>query len=145
MKEAAGALGDPLGLSVGEQGGDSAVAGKETVAAGTLATMRAAFDGTAGAFAFLMTVLLYMPCVAATAAIWRETGIRWTLFAAAWTTGWGYGAGVVAYQIGTLSAHPMSSIAWIAVVLGILGSVIAVMRHLGQPLSPAATRSLAAS
>ncbi|MBL7017096.1 MAG: ferrous iron transport protein B, partial [Kiritimatiellales bacterium] len=36
--------------------------------------MLSAFDGKTGAFAYLLFVLIYMPCVAAVAAIQRETG-----------------------------------------------------------------------
>jgi ferrous iron transport protein B len=51
------------------------------------------FDGAAGAFAYLLFILLYFPCTAAIAAVYQESGARWTIFVAGWTTGLAYGAG----------------------------------------------------
>jgi ferrous iron transport protein B len=100
--------------------------------------MAARFEGSIGAFAYLLAVLLYMPCLAAMAAIQREAGTSWAIFASAWTTGLGYGAAVVAYQAGTFSRHPDQSAAWIIGVLATAGLVIAVLRWLGtrHPQSP---------
>ena len=77
---------DPLGMSVGETE-DAAVAAEDLeVDAGTFESMRKLFDGKIGAFAYLLFVLLYVPCGAAMAAVYRETTMRWTLFVAFWTT-----------------------------------------------------------
>ncbi len=73
---------------------------------GTFGAMASRFDGQIGAFAYLLAVLLYMPCVSAIAAIYRETGPRWAVFASLWTTGLGYGAAVLAYQAGTFDRDP---------------------------------------
>jgi ferrous iron transport protein B len=99
-------LADPIGLSVGDLSDAGAVAEKNEVDVTTLGAMASLFDGRIGAFAYLLAVLLYMPCVAAMGAIMRETGWRWGGFAAFWTTGLGYGAAVLAYQIGTFAEHP---------------------------------------
>jgi ferrous iron transport protein B len=90
------------------------------------------FDGRIGAFAYLLAVLLYMPCVAAMAAIYRETGAGWTLFASLWTTGLGYGSAVVVYQIGTFARHPGSATAWVAAILALFVGALIVLRHLGN-------------
>ncbi|MCB2100065.1 MAG: ferrous iron transport protein B, partial [Rhodobacterales bacterium] len=125
-------LTDPLGLGVGDTSDPAAVAEEEGVAVGTIGAMASLFDGRVGAFAYLLAVLLYLPCVAAIAAIWRETGTRWTLFAAAWTTGWGYGAAVLVYQLGTYARHPAQSLVWTAVILGVFLGSVARMRVLGR-------------
>lgn len=62
-----------------------------------------------GAFAYLLFILLYFPCVAAIAAVYRETGLMWTIFAGAWTTGLAYMASVLFYQTATMGRHPASS------------------------------------
>jgi ferrous iron transport protein B len=55
------------------------------------------------AYAFLVMVLLYVPCVAVVAAFRRETGSwRWTFFMVAYTTLIGYGGAVLVYQGGKL-------------------------------------------
>ena len=69
------AVTDPLGLEYTRaQRDQEAAAEQQEVAVGTFGAMASRFDGQIGAFAYLLAVLLYMPCVAATAAIWRETG-----------------------------------------------------------------------
>ena len=77
-----------------------------------------------------------MPCAAAIAAVHRELGGRWALFAAAWTTGLAYGAAVAAYQIGTFSRDPASATAWLAVVAVGFGLAVAAMRVVGRSRRP---------
>ncbi|MGH8553336.1 MAG: ferrous iron transport protein B, partial [Methylococcales bacterium] len=81
---------DPLGLNIGDIGDDTRAAAEQDVVVDTYAAMRARFDGQAGAFAYLLFILLYFPCVAATAAVYRETNAGWTLFVVFWTTGLAY-------------------------------------------------------
>jgi ferrous iron transport protein B len=67
------------------------------------------FDGQAGAFAYLLFVLLYFPCVATIGAIRREAGRPWAAFVATWTTLVAYITASSFYQIATYSAHPAAS------------------------------------
>lgn len=127
----AGTLLDPLGVSVGEVGNVQAAAGEQGVATGTFGEMAQRFDGAVGAFAYLLFVLMYFPCAAATGAIYRETNLRWTLFAAAWTTGLAYWSAVLFYQAATFARDPASSAAWVAGLLVALVLVVAGMRFLG--------------
>jgi ferrous iron transport protein B len=117
-----GAFTDPLGLEAVNtrdaetHGVDDAVFG----------AMHARFDGQAGAFAYLLFVLLYFPCVATIAVIRRETGTAWAVFVATWSTAIAYYTATVFYQAATYTAHPHSSLAWIAgltllLAAGILG------------------------
>jgi len=109
LAELSDALLDPLGFgSVGEP--DSAAHGVDDVVFGA---MHARFDGQVGAFAYLLFVLLYFPCVATIAAIRRETGTAWAAFVAAWTTGVAYFTATVYYQAATYVAHPQVSLAWV--------------------------------
>jgi len=103
---------DPLGMN-------DAAAEAEEVSTGTFGAMVERFDGQIGAFAYLLFILLYFPCVAATAAIYRETNMAWAIFIGSWTTGLAYMFSTVFYQLGTFAQHPMSSIAWI---IGLLSS-----------------------
>lgn len=124
---------DPLGLDIGDVSDQAAAAEEQDVGVGTFGAMAQRFDGAVGAFAYLLFVLLYMPCVAATAAVRRETTARWTLFVAGWTTGMAYVVATLFYQIATIEAHPTSSLAWIAACLVLCLVVVGVMRHLGRP------------
>jgi ferrous iron transport protein B len=104
---------DPLGLSVGEVQDPTTAAAEQGIAVGTFGQMSQRFNNTPAAFAYLLFVLMYFPCVAATGAIYRETNLGWTLLAAGWTTGLGYWVASMFYQIATFSQHPGFSIAWI--------------------------------
>jgi ferrous iron transport protein B len=127
----ANAVTDPMGLSIVESPDIEAAARQQGVAVGIFGAMASRFDGRLGAFAYLLAVLLYMPCVAAMAAIYRETGAGWAVFASLWTTGLGYGAAVLTYQSGTFAAHPGSSGAWIGAVVAAFVAVLAALYYVG--------------
>ncbi|MCX7096436.1 MAG: Fe(2+) transporter permease subunit FeoB [Methylococcales bacterium] len=105
---------DPLGLNIGRVDDLAAAANDQAVKTDTFSAMQHSFDGKAGAFAYLLFILLYAPCVAATAAIYRETNAGWTVFVVFWTTGIAYMAATVFYQVMTFSQHPAYSLAWIS-------------------------------
>jgi ferrous iron transport protein B len=90
---------DPLGFrtSLGEVETIESAAQAQEVHVGTFGAMVGRFDSRIGAFAYLLFVLLYAPCVAATAAIYRETNLGWTLFVALWSTGIAYLAAALFY------------------------------------------------
>jgi ferrous iron transport protein B len=130
LADALGSWADPLGLGVGEVVSDQAAAAEELeVTGGTFGAMAERFDGAAGAFAYLLFILLYFPCVAAIAAIYRETTPGWTVFTALWTTGLGYMIATIVYQAAVFTRHPGYSLAWIAGMLAIFTFVVLVMRY----------------
>lgn len=114
------ALLDPLGLSVVEEH-DAAAHGVNDAVFGA---MHARFDGQAGAFAYLLFVLLYFPCVATIGVIRRETGAAWAAFVATWTTSVAYLTATVFYQVATYSAHPQHSLAWIISLFAVFGLAV---------------------
>ncbi|MCB1801462.1 MAG: Fe(2+) transporter permease subunit FeoB [Gammaproteobacteria bacterium] len=109
LQQVSSAFLDPLGLgSVGD--GEATGHAEDNAVFGA---MHARFDGQAGAFAYLLFVLLYFPCVATIGVIRRETGTAWAGFVASWTTGIAYFTATVFYQSATYADHPHSSLAWI--------------------------------
>ena len=92
LSDVVGMAGDPLGLDLGDVSTVEAAAKAQEVTAGTFGAMVVRFDGAIGAFAYLLFILLYAPCTAAIAAVYRETGPRWAVFVAGWTTGLAYAA-----------------------------------------------------
>ena len=136
LTEALGAWSDPLGLDVGDVSDQTAQAQKQGVAAGTFGAMAARFDGAAGAFAYLLFILLYFPCTAAVAAVYQESGARWAVFVSAWTTGMGYGLSTLYYQAAIYSRQPAVSLGWIIGVLVAFALVFAMLRRIGQGASP---------
>ena len=77
-------------------------------------------------------VLLYVPCVAAVAAIYREVGTKWTIFACAWTLALGYSAATIFYRVANFSAAPVYSIVCIAVALAILFGMYCWMKRMAK-------------
>ncbi|NEO32737.1 MAG: Fe(2+) transporter permease subunit FeoB [Symploca sp. SIO3C6] len=128
LAEVSGTLLDPLGINIGDVSQVEEVAQEQEITVGTFGAMVKRFDGRVGAFAYLLFVLMYFPCVAATAAIYRETNLQWMLFAAGWTTGLAYWSATLFYQAATFSRHPGSSLAWIAGLAALMAVVIGVMR-----------------
>jgi ferrous iron transport protein B len=108
-----GQLFDPLGLSSANITDKQAAADAQGISGSTYGQMSKRFGSNSAAFAYLLFVLLYFPCVSATAALYRETNFGWTVFACTWTTGLAYFTAVEYYQIATFVEHPASSIAWI--------------------------------
>lgn len=105
---------DPLGLNIGDVSDLSDAAEKQVVKMDTYAAMQQSFDGKAGAFAYLLFILLYAPCVTATAAIQRETSTGWAVFVLFWTTGLAYITATLFYQVATYAKHPAYSLGWIS-------------------------------
>lgn len=121
---------DPLGISILDD--KDAMAADQEIDNVTFGVMAERFNGTAGAYAYLLFILMYFPCVAATAAIYRETGPRWALFVASWTTGVGYISAVIYYQAATFAQHPAQSIAWISGLLVVFACFVMLLRLAGH-------------
>ncbi|MGZ8220951.1 MAG: Fe(2+) transporter permease subunit FeoB [Methylobacter sp.] len=132
LHDVADKLLDPLGLNIGTVDDMAAAASEQEVNAGTFASMQQSFDGKAGAFAYLLFILLYAPCVAATAAIYRETNLNWTMFVMFWTTGIAYMTATVFYQAMTYSLHPDYSLVWIAGLIIAFSAVLLGLWLLGK-------------
>lgn len=75
--------------------------------------MHQRFQSKIAAFAYLLFVLLYFPCISTMAAIRREIGRGFAYFSMAWNTLLAYGLAVVTYQLFTLNHHPTDSLIWI--------------------------------
>lgn len=110
-------FGDPLQLNVGNIESLEAAAAEQEVDNATFGAMIKRFDGQVGAFAYLLFVLLYFPCVATIGAIRREAGTSWAVFVASWTTFIAYITASSFYQIGTFSQHPLFSGLWLGGVI----------------------------
>jgi ferrous iron transport protein B len=134
LVKALGSWADPLGIGVGDLSDSAAAASEQAVSAGTFGAMASRFDGAAGAFAYLLFILLYMPCSATVAAIFQEAGGRWASFVSVWTTGLAYGLATLYYQLATWARHPGGSAVGIALVIAGIGAVFLVLRHQGKRL-----------
>jgi ferrous iron transport protein B len=121
-------LSDPTGAgraSGQAAGGDAAE--ELQVGAGTFALMKSHFDGPEGAYAYMLFILIYMPCIATLAAIYRETSLRWAVFSMLYLTVLAWVVSTLFYQVSTMGRHPASSFLWtglsIALIVGIVGGL----------------------
>lgn len=129
LADLGGAFTDPLGIAVDDLSDTAAAAESQEVTVTTVQMMQQLFGSQLAAFAYLMLVLLYMPCVAAIAAVYREAGAAWTLFLAAWTTVLGYSTATIVYRVGTFAQDPLYATVAIVVSLGLLAGLLAFMRN----------------
>ena len=128
----AAAFSDPLGISVGDLSDEAAAAEEQGVSLGTIDTIKTLFGSTSGVFAYLLMVLLYVPCVAAVAAIYREVGTKWTVFACAWTLALGYSAATIFYRVANFAQAPVYSIVCIVIALAILYGMYCWMKTMAK-------------
>ncbi len=125
LGELTGQILDPIGLRILNDTGDLKTAAKsQDVHYTTFGQMASRFGSSTAAIAFLLFVLLYFPCVSATAAVYRETNLGWTVFVGCWTTGLAYWVATFYYQLITLAEHSASSIAWLVGLLLVLFGTI---------------------
>lgn len=132
LMAAIGSADDPLGIDIGDVSDQTTAAAAQAVDVATFGAMAARFDGELGAFAYLLFILLYAPCTAAIAAIYRETGTRWAIFVTAWTSGLAYGLATLVYQLGNLPRDPVASVSWSLGVVAAFGIAVWLMSRRGQ-------------
>lgn len=102
----------------------------------TYGEMVSRFQGQAGAFAYLLFVLLYFPCISATGAMLREVQKGWTLFSVIWTTGLAYLVAVLYFQCATFFEHPAYSLSWILACMTIGGLSVFGIKFYSQRYLP---------
>lgn len=108
---------DPLGIEVGDLSDSNAVAEEQEVDVSIFGNLKGHFVSGNAAFAYLIFILLYTPCVAAMGAYVREFGVKYARFIAVWTMGLAYGSAALYYQVTHFSDHPVMSAAWISAII----------------------------
>lgn len=131
LAELADKLLDPLGLGLAEVQDVASAAQQQEVKIATFAVMQQQFDGDAGAFAYLLFILLYAPCVAATAAIYKETSAGWALFVVCWTTSLAYSIATLFYQGMTFAQHPASTGFWFVLLTIVWFVAVSLLKFYG--------------
>jgi ferrous iron transport protein B len=110
----AGRIVDPLGVDVAVHEAE------DTNAHSSIGIMAGFFEGKLGAFAYLLAILLYSPCMSALSAYYRELSPRWMVFVAVYSTLLGYCMAVLVYQVGNFARDPGRSLAWLATLAVVL-------------------------
>ncbi|MCU4676892.1 Fe(2+) transporter permease subunit FeoB [Catenovulum sp. 2E275] len=135
LADVANNLLDPLGLGIIQDAGLEAAAEEQEVQLSTFQAMGDLFNGSTGAFAYLVFVLLYTPCVAVMGAMYREAGLKWMSFIALWSTGLAYITASCIYQVATFSDNPTFSASWLTGCLIISMAAIYAMRRHGRKIA----------
>jgi len=99
---------------------------------GLLDALRRNFDGRAAAFAYLLFVLIYSPCLAALIVLAREAGWRWMLFAVTYQTLLAWMVATVFYQLATFTEAPLHAMLWVGGVAVAAVCGYGLMRHVGK-------------
>jgi ferrous iron transport protein B len=124
---------DPLGLNVAVSEAEAGEGAHQT----SIGVMASHFDGKLGAFAYLIAILLYSPCMSALSAYYRELSPRWMVFVAGYSTLLGYTFAVLTYQVGSFAQHPGRAGTWIAVMVAVLLTGAGMLYLAGrQPVRP---------
>lgn len=123
---------DPLGIEVGDLTDTQVAAEEQGVNAGTYGNLQTYFVTGGAAFAYLLFILLYTPCVAAMGAYVREFGNNFARFIGVWTMFLAYASATICYQASSFSAHPLSSSLWIGLMVAIFVVVYFRLKHTGQ-------------
>lgn len=109
---------DPLGVNIDTSDSD-AIASDMEISGFMFSEMSRRFGGKNNAYAYLLFVLIYMPCVAVVAAIYRETSAGWAAFSVAYLTGLAWMIATLFFQISIFKQQPAISSMWIAFLLSI--------------------------
>ncbi|SIO92931.1 Fe(2+) transporter permease subunit FeoB [Vibrio spartinae] len=108
---------DPLGIEVGDLSDTQSAAAEQDVDSSIFSNLQYYFQSHSAAFAYLIFILLYTPCVAAMGAYVREFGARYARFIAIWTFGLAYCSATFFYQAMNIMQHPLQSLLWMAFIL----------------------------
>ena len=110
----------------------SEAASDQAVAVTTIGALQTFFDGRLGAFAYLLFILLYMPCVATIGVIFKEIGGFWAIFSTTWSLTLAYTCAVLCYQLGGLmtnrSVAAGPALGWSALVIALSVGCFALAR-----------------
>ena len=137
LGEIGGALLDPLGMNIPDTETLASAAEVHQVEINTISAMRELFGSSISAFSYLVFILLYMPCVATIAAIYKEIGRFWAVFSTAWSVVIAYCASVLVYQILTIPQQPWESlfhICWVLILAVVMfgGLLYSAKRHVAK-------------
>jgi len=103
---------------------------------GLLEAMRRNFGTRAAAFAYLLFVLIYSPCVAALIVLGREAGWRWMGFAVLYQTLLAWMVATAYYQAATFWTAPARAACWLGAVGILAAGGVGVLHLFGKRVTP---------
>lgn len=91
--------------------------------------IRSSFGSWQAAYAYLLFVLLYAPCIAAMAMMFKEHGAKWLIFSLVYLTALAWMIATLFYQISTFNS---GSILWIGICVAMALSFYFIMNLMGR-------------
>jgi len=125
---------DPIGIAV-DTSNKEATAEELELETDTMSKMEILFGGKNNAFAYLLFILIYMPCIAAIAVIYRETNIKWTLFSVFYLTILAWLISTLFFQISMFAHQPAISTLWIFIIIVTFFIFYAVMKYSSRKIT----------
>lgn len=87
------------------------------------------FNSRSSAFAFLLFVLVYTPCIATVVAVQKEIGTKWAFFSVIYQTALAWITATAFYQIANFWFSPISSIFWLLACITALLIVYLILKN----------------
>ncbi len=119
---------DPLGINIGDVSDEASASEDLEVEPAVFGVMRDRFETWQAAFAYLLFVLLYVPCLVAVAAMNREIGFKYTAFQLIYCTGLGWIVATLFYQA-TVGHHAGFIITALLALFGMIGSIFGYAKY----------------
>ena len=105
---------------------------KNEQVASLLSTLRRNFGSPTAAYAYLLFVLIYSPCIAALIVLGREAGWRWMGFAITYQTLLAWMVATAYYQLATFASAPMRALGWLSVVGALFLAGVQLLAYFGK-------------
>ena len=90
------------------------------------------FGSKSAAFAYMLFILIYAPCIAVIGAVYRETNFKWMTFSLLYLTLLAWLLSTFFYQIATFAIHPASSAMWLGIVVSVIAIFAVSLRFYGK-------------
>ncbi len=123
---------DPLGIDVGDLTDTNTAAQEQEVDSSIFGNIKSQFASGHAAFAYLIFILLYTPCVAAMGAYVREFGNNFARFIALWTMGLAYLSATFYNQLMHFTDSPVTSGIWMAAIVAIFFATYRAFKRIGK-------------
>jgi ferrous iron transport protein B len=102
---------------------------------GAMGNMVTKFGSMSAAFAYLLFVLLYIPCISVVGAMVRESTRGWAILSVLWSVSIAYVCAVIAYQLANIFANPVTAIVTIAFAVAYMLGVVFLMKYLSTKIN----------
>lgn len=102
---------------------------------GAMGNMVSKFGSMSAAFAYLLFVLLYIPCISVVGAMVRESTRGWAILSVLWSASIAYVSAVVVYQLVNILDHPVSSIIYICIAMVYILGIVFLMKYLSTKIN----------